>query len=807
MTESAHCGAVMSDDSTPPIPATLGGRYTILREVGRGGMGLVYLAHDTKHARDVAVKVIRLQLAETLPRARFLREIGIAARLRHPNIVPLYDSGDADGVLYFVMPFEEGLSLRQRLDEAEPVPISEAVNILRDVARALTYAHEHGVMHRDVKPDNVMLSGSAAVVTDFGIAKAISTAQGDGAGTTLTQAGAGVGTPAYVAPEQAVGDPTTDHRADIYSFGCVAYEVFAGHPPFHNLSTHQLIAAHMSTKPPPVTLGRPDVPAPIARLIAQCLEKDPHQRPQTARELLATLDDGVADPHVPFGWRGQRVRRAVALAITVAAVMGGTYAISKGLGRTSSAAPRSTTVAVLPLLSVGGDSLQRELADGLSDEVASALVGSPGITVMSRRGVGKYRDQHDIDFARTGEELGARFLVHGTLRDVDGRLRVLATLVDSKGGAAIWSKQFDRDKRDLEAVRDEIARAVSDALRRTAGFTGRVTTQQRLARRTLNPDAYRLYVLAQRALSLRGAGRLRYSVEMFRQATQLDSNYADAFSGLSVALALLPIVTSTPASTVAPDVRRAAERALRLDTALALPHVALGMVYQDQYAWDSAETEFRSALRLRTADDIEPLIQYGRHLNLRGRHKEALEQFRLAQAADPASTAVLSNLAYSYYLDGQLDSALAESARALESDSTNGRTIATYSVVRLKIGQTAGLRDLVIGNGDLRLIAFYLVGALGDTATVMSQLRKFEAQKSGSAFVATTRAFAMLGVGDTAQALRALEQAVEFREPWPTVNAPTDPVFSSLWPTARFQALMRRIGLGDVRLPPDTTRR
>ena len=294
---------------------------------------------------------------------------------------------------------------------------------------------------------------------------------------------------------------------------------------------------------------------------------------------------------------------------------------------------------------------------------------------------------------------------------------------------------------------------------------------------------------------------------MFRQATQLDSNYADAFSGLSVALALLPIVTSTPASTVAPDVRRAAERALRLDTALALPHVALGMVYQDQYAWDSAETEFRTALRLRTADDIEPLIQYGRHLNLRGRHKEALEQFRLAQAADPASTAVLSNLAYSYYLDGQLDSALAESARALESDSTNGRTIATYSVVRLKIGQTAGLRDLVIGNGDLRLIAFYLVGALGDTATVMSQLRKLEAQKSGSAFVATTRAFAMLGVGDTAQALRALEQAVEFREPWPTVNAPTDPVFSSLWPTARFQALMRRIGLGDVRLPPATTRR
>ena len=462
---------------------------------------------------------------------------------------------------------------------------------------------------------------------------------------------------------------------------------------------------------------------------------------------------------------------------------------------------------MLPLVSVGGDSLQRELAAGLSDEVATALVGSPGITVMSRRGVGQYRDQHDIDFGRTGEELGARYLLHGTLREVDGRLRVLATLLDSKGGAAIWSKQFDREKRELEAVRDEIASAVSDALRRTAGFTRRVTTQQRLARRTSNPDAYRLYVLAQRALSLRGPGRLRYSVELFRQATQLDSNYADAFSGLSVALALLPIVTSTPASTVAPDVRRAAERALRLDTALALPHVALGMVYQDRYAWDSAETAFRTALRLRTADDVEPLIQYGRHLNARGRQKEALEQFRLAQATDPASTAVLSNLAYSYYLNGQLDSAFAESARALESDSTNGRTIATYALVRLKLGQTAGLRDLVVGNGDLRLIAFYVVGALGDTATVMSQLRNLEAQKPRTAFVATTRAYAMLGVGDTAQALRALEEAVDFGETWPTVNAPTDPVFSSLWQTARFQALMRRIGLGNVRLPAAQSRR
>ena len=257
------------------LPEILGDRYRIERELGRGGMARVFLALDMKHNRPVAVKVIRPELAASLGRERFLREIAIAARLRHPNIVPLYDSGDTDGVLYVVMPYEDGLSLRQRLARGTALPASEYVSVLSDVARALSYAHDQGVVHRDVKPDNVMLSGGAAVVTDFGIAKAVSVAQGDstGATTTLTQTGSGIGTPTYMAPGQAVGDPGTDHRADIYAFGCVAYELITGLPPFHDLPMHQLVAAHVALLQVPIREVQADVSERLAALVMRSVSR------------------------------------------------------------------------------------------------------------------------------------------------------------------------------------------------------------------------------------------------------------------------------------------------------------------------------------------------------------------------------------------------------------------------------------------------------------------------------------------------------------------------------------------------------
>jgi serine/threonine-protein kinase len=772
------------------MPEILGGRYRIEREVGRGGMARVYLAHDLKHSRSVAVKVIRPDLAASLGRERFLREMEIAARLRHPNIVPLYDSGDADGVLYFVMPYEEGSSLRSRLDRDGALPVSECVSILRDVARALAYAHEHGVVHRDVKPDNVMLSGGAAVVTDFGIAKAVQTAQSDAPTGTITQAGAGIGTPAYMAPEQAVGNPATDHRADIYSFGCLAYELFTGKPPFHDLPTHEIIAAHVATKPVPLSTVSAVVPEPVARLVARCLEKSPAARPQRAQELLADLEAIQTLPN-EVARRPRVPSRAVlgASAIVGLALIGGVgYLISRGAS--VAMAPREATVAVLPLMSVG-DSAQRDLAYGLSDEVATALVKLRGIRVMSRRSIAGFREQRYVDPEKTGRELGAQFLVMGSLKATNGRLTVMAQLVQARDGVIVWADQFDRELDDLAAVRDEIARAVGDSLGRKVGAPLEPRTQPA---RAVNAEAYRLYVLGQRALTMRGQS-MRASVDRFTRATELDTLYAEAFSGLSLALALSPYFEPVSTREVSGPVRRAAQRALQLDPSLAPPHVAMGLVHQFEYQWDSAATEFQAAVRLRAPDDIEPLVQYGRYMLHQGRSADALKQFLIARRTEPASALVSSWLAFTYYLQGRMDSALVESARAFQNDSTNYTTLGNGAFIHLQAHDSAGARDLANRLNRYKPEALRVFAALGDTAIALGRLRELERERPVRWGTHTARAYAMLGLGDTTEAMAALERAADANEVWPAFGSLLEPMYDPIRSSARFHALLRRVNL------------
>ena len=801
-----------------PLPEILGDRYRIERELGRGGMARVFLALDTKHNRHVAVKVIRPDLAASLGRDRFLREIGIAARLRHPNIVPLFDSGDADGVLYFVMPYEDGLSLRQRIDQHGALPATEYVSVLRDVARALAYAHEQGVVHRDVKPDNVMLSGRAAVVTDFGIAKALSVAQGSsGNATALTQSGRGIGTPTYMAPEQAVGDPGTDHRADIYSFGCLAYELISGKPPFHDMPVHQLVASHVATVPVPISAIARDVPEPIAQVVMQCLAKEPADRPQSAEALLKSFDTS--------GSISARTTATVALA-PLSSAKGTVAAAPSARGRTriavaglavfalaaaalaifraqATAAASDVTVAVLPLQSGGGDTIQRALAEGLSDEVATELFKVPGVRVMSRRGVGNYRNQREIDTEKLGRELGVRFLVMGTLREVNGRLRVLASLLRASDGAVLWTDRFDRAQNELGAVRNNIAEAVGDTLAHIAGASGASahSVMRRATERAIDPEAYRLYVLAQRALDRRGLS-MQVSVDNFRQATVIDSAYAAAWAGLSLAQALTPYFTPGSAPVMAPQVRASAARALSLDSSLATPHVALGLALQHAYQWDSAEIEYRIAVRLRTAGDVEPLIQYGRHLLFRGRLREGMEQLMLARRTEPASAVISGWVSYAYYLGGQLDSALAESRRAFQSDSTNGTMLNFSALIRQRLNMPAEARSFAEKIPPVHYVLAYILSAQGDSTSALARLRESLAEHPLQRPNANiTRAYAMLGARDTSAALTELEKATDAGQLWAAVQSVVDPVYESVWPTARFHDLLRRVGLGDVVLP------
>jgi Tol biopolymer transport system component len=306
--------AALFDDDVATFPESLAERYRLMQELGRGGMATVYLAHDLKHGRDVAVKVVHPVLASALGPERFLREIAIAAQLHHPHIVPLYDSGEADGKLYYVMPYEAELSLRQRLARDGPLPLDETVLILRDVCDALAHAHGHGIIHRDIKPDNVLLSGRHAMVADFGVAKAATDATSRAPHTT---AGIVLGTPAYMAPEQIAADPNIDHRADIYAVGVLAYELLAGRPPFAGDAPQEILSAHLAQAPVPISTHRPDVSEPLAELVMKSLEKRPADRWQTAVDLVQRLDALASTRSGPATFplpRGRWMRAAAAAA-------------------------------------------------------------------------------------------------------------------------------------------------------------------------------------------------------------------------------------------------------------------------------------------------------------------------------------------------------------------------------------------------------------------------------------------------------------------------------------------------------------
>jgi len=308
--------ALFSEDQTR-FPEALAARYRCTKELGRGGMATVYLARDLKHARDVAVKVVHPAIASALGADRFLREIEIVAQLHHPHIVPLYDSGEADGLLFYVMPYEAEPTLRQRLARDGPLPVEDALLILRDVCEGLAYAHQRGIVHRDIKPDNVLLSGRHAMVTDFGVAKAASETT---SGNTATATGVTLGTPAYMAPEQIAGDRDVDQRADIYSVGVMAYELLAGRPPFVGDSREEVLRSHLTETPPALSAHRSDVPASLAELVMKCLEKQPRDRWSSAEELVQRLDDlAIAKSTNPVSrWK---VPSAIAGTLAVVAVM------------------------------------------------------------------------------------------------------------------------------------------------------------------------------------------------------------------------------------------------------------------------------------------------------------------------------------------------------------------------------------------------------------------------------------------------------------------------------------------------------
>jgi serine/threonine-protein kinase len=537
------------------IPArlaeALAGRYRLERELGAGGAATVYLAEDLKHDRRVAIKVLRPQIAEALGPERFEDEIRIAARLHHPHILAVHDSGEADGFLYYVMPYVEGQSLRERLQDGGRMPVSQVARILSEVADALGDAHAAGIVHRDIKPENILLSGRHALVADFGVAKAIHDA---GNRKTTTSMGLALGTPAYMSPEQATADPALDHRADLYALGVVAYEMLAGHPPFSG-TAQQILAAHNVTPPEPIARLRPDIPPALAALVMKALAKSPGDRWQTAEAmqaqlepLLGTSSGGVTPTLVlPGAARRRTDRRAprrglllAAAGVAVALVAFAAWRVDhdrtvaasadEASGDAALPAAAGKSIAVLPFANLSSDKDNAYFADGIQDEIITRLAKIGEIKVISRTSTLRYASQPE-NLPQIAKELGVANVLEGTVQKVGDRVRINVQLVRARDDSHLWAETYDRKLDDVFGIQSEVATAIANAMQATLTSAEKA---QVAATPTTNPAAYDAYL---KGLSLETRANFSHELnerarDFYIEATRLDPKFVEAWTHL-----------------------------------------------------------------------------------------------------------------------------------------------------------------------------------------------------------------------------------------------------------------------------------
>jgi eukaryotic-like serine/threonine-protein kinase len=799
---------VLSDASheTPAeLQAALGDRYTVGRELGRGGMATVYLARDERHRRDVAVKVVHPELASvvgsSLGGRRFQREIEIAAQLNHPHILPLYDSGAASGHLYYIMPFVDGESLRSRLAREGPLSIDAAIRLLRDVTRALAHAHRHGVVHRDIKPENILLNRDGdALVADFGVAKALAAAVGSDerqAQQSLSTIGLVLGTPAYMAPEQALGDAALDHRADLYALGLVAYEVLAGAPPFSGRSVQELTTAHLTKPPIPITDVRPEVPPALGNLTMALLSKAPADRPQDATQVLRALEDVNATTGSSAVDRrmSSRARRwmGIGLGVSVLLVIA-TVTLVFIRTRSDPTTPESPSIAVLPFVSTSGNPDDEPFTDGLTDELIAALSRVPTLRVVARTSTFALKGKN-LPLRTIADTLHVNVLLEGTVRRDGERLKVVTQLVDARDTRVIWSDTYDRDRRDVFVVQEQIARAIATALSVRLAASDKPV---RAARPTEDFEAYQLYQKGRYFYSTRRRAELHRAVQYFVEATQRDPGFARAYAGLADAYTALGVLGFEQPHDVFPKSRAAAERAIALDANLGDAHGALAHeLFTYEWNWKGAEESFRKALTL-DPNSAQVKFAYAAFLQGQGRWEEALTQLRAMREIDPlAPLGLMSGRVY--VNSGRPDEAIRDLGETLELNPRSEVALQLLGHAYLQKGMNDQAIDAfrraaaLSGVRDSAHLAYgYAVtGRRADAKRLVEML----VASDGSRYVPPFHiALAYAGLGDKDAAFRWLERAYNEHASFMD-GVKVTPGLNVLHSDPRFAALLKRMNL------------
>ena len=586
----------------------LTGSYSIDRELGRGGMATVYLAQDEKHERLVALKVLHPDLAATLGPDRFLREIKVAARLNHPHILPLHDSGEAVGFLYYVMPYVEGESLRERLDREQRLSVDEAIHHGKAIASALDYAHRQGVVHRDIKPENVMLYEGEAMVMDFGIAKAVSAAGSE----TLTQTGMMIGTPAYVSPEQAAGETNLDGKSDQYSLGCMVYEMLTGERPFAGATPQAIMAKRFTEQPRSLRSVLATIPESVEKAVTKAMSVEASARYSTASQ---------------FG-----------LALASGSVLTPTDTASLPQAAVSAA----KSVAVLPFANLSADPENEYLTDGIADEIISALTKIQSLRVTSRTSSFAFKGKNE-DLTEIGKKLKVSTVLEGSVRKLGNKLRVTAQLVNVADGSNLWSERYDREIEDIFEIQDDISQSIVKALRviLTEGEKKQIAKV-----RTDNVQAYDYYLRGRQYLHQLRRKSLEYARQMFNKAIEIDPDYARAYAGVADACSMLyTYFDAREFNLRQADI--ASRKAMELDPELAEAHVARGLAVSLKKEFAEAEKEFETAMKL-DPKLYEAAYWYGRALQSAGRFQEAVKMFERACALRPEDYQAAGFLAQAY---------------------------------------------------------------------------------------------------------------------------------------------------------------
>jgi len=610
------------------LTATLRGRYAIHREIGHGGMAVVYLARDLKHDRDVALKVLQSPLAEVLGRERFLREIRVAAQLHHPHLLPLYDSGDADGSLFYVVPYVEGGSLRDRLIRETRLATPTALRLTREAAEALDYAHRRKVIHLDIKPENILLDEGHAVIADFGIARAVSEA----IDTRITQPGLLVGTPAYMSPEQATEQPV-DGRSDVYALGCVLFELLTGTPPFTGSSPLAILARRLTEAPARLSDRGMSAPPRLESVLARALARDPRDRFSTAAELaeqLVLIEGELSQPQ--------------ATSTSIQSI------------------PQAVSLAVLPFVNLSADPESEYFSDGMTEELISALTKVKGLRVTARASAFVFKGK-DLDVQEIGQKLNVGAVLEGSVRRAGNRLRVTAQLINSADGYYMWSETFDRGMMDVFEVQDELSRAI------TASLKLRLTpeTEPPSQPPTENIDAYTSYLKGLHHLNRRTVEGYRAAIEFFQSALAKDPEYALPHAGIAHSYAMLGFDWYGGMAPLEawPLARRSVTRALELNRDLVEAHTALGMIrVLYEWDWSGAESSFRRAI------EINPGHAPAHHwfslfLSTRNRHEESLREIQRAHELDPLSIIINQNMGRALQYAGRYGEAVEQFRRTL----------------------------------------------------------------------------------------------------------------------------------------------